>query len=115
MPSLEEIMQDADIVHIALDPAIGVGPAAFVRAWNADEATKKNGEAQVSSPVAMEALIDPALMDIIITVASGVSAGVLTEAVMTLIRKRFRKSKVPIVIEIVTELGEKVLKVKLKD
>lgn len=109
-------MSGTNSVQIALDPALGIDPAEFARAWNADEAAQEVGTAEVGRPGALESYIDPAtaavLVNVGVGVVSGVVSGVMTAAIIALVKDVFGKEKDPVVIEIMTETGVQVLRVK---
>jgi hypothetical protein len=80
--------------QIALSPELGLTPADFVTAWNADSECRKLAEVRLSPPAAGTSF-DPTIMNVAIDLLIALGTNVTSSAIYDLVKKLLEKKGKP--------------------
>jgi hypothetical protein len=99
--------------QIALDPELGIAREAFVAAWNENGAALQAGRVGVSQ--ATQSVFDPGVAALLLTAATGIAIGVLTNLISDIIIKASQPQKEPEIRQQTLPDGTKVIVVTIRE
>ena len=99
--------------QIALAPEWGIAPEAFITAWNAHEAAHQAGRVGLSQTT--RSTFDPGTAALLLTAASGIAIGVLTNLISDIIIKASQPQKEPEIRQQTLADGSKVIIVTIRE
>jgi hypothetical protein len=99
--------------QIALAPELGITPEAFIAAWNVHQATEAVGRVGLSQTT--RSTFDPGTAALLLTAASGIAIGVLTNLISDIIIKASQPQKEPEIRQQTLADGSKVIIVTIRE
>ncbi len=101
--------------QIALAPELGVTPEAFIAAWEAEADAMQAGRVGVSQTSRSSTFIDPTAVTLLLTTATGIAIGVLTNLISDIAIKASQPKQTPEVSQKTLPDGTKVIIVTIRE